>query len=294
MKRLFIAAAIVLLISGNAYAQTGTGSAQASANQTQNQTQNSFPTAAAGASAGASASQGQVQYSSGGSVANSGNSAIGINNSFNGAAPIRGLPYAAPMPLENYQPGLFGMPNYQDHGPDFISMRQLVAALNLVDLTQQVEGEKSIHITAQMMNTMAPAKEPKKTGKEKSSKELRDKKEAPVVFEINDGEAVNHGFMPIAVLSVATEKPSKSNSASLAMAIGKKAKALGAKRVIFLTEGSSKELTSWGVGIGFSYSYAKVDSDPSGGGGVGAGGTGWSMGKGAYDSLIYLTAIVGN
>ena len=163
-------------------------------------------------------------------------------------------------------------------------MRQMVAAMNMVDLTVDVEGEKRIRIIEQMM---AKPKTPKK---DKSGKPAKPPK---VKFEINDGEAVNHGFVPIATLSVATKTPDKSNSASLAIAIGKKAQALGCNTVIFLTEGSSKQIESSGWGIGLSYNYASVGSNASDNGSVGAGGTGYSQGKAGYKDLIYLTAVVG-
>ncbi len=242
----------------------------------------------------AHAQQGQVQYQAaggghGGSVANSGN--VTFRDSFNGAEPIRYLPVPSVMPLENYQPAIFGRLPYEDKGPDFISMRQLVHAMNYVDLTAEVTGEKRIRVTTQMLQPLPPG-HPKKDKKGvKSSKELRDK--AKVKFEINDGKAVNDGFMPIAVLSVETEKPDKSNSASLALKIGKIAKHMKANTVVFLTEGSTKEVVSSGWGIGFSYNYASVGSKPSDSGQVGSGGFGYSQGKASYDNLIYLTAIVG-
>lgn len=274
-KEWVIAAACVLIVlfGSEVYAQTAT----ANSNQGQNQSQ-SLTGATGQAEAYANQLQGQSQYTGGSSagVSNSGNSAIGINNSFNGAKPIRYLPVPSSVVFENYQPGLFGGPNYQDNGPDFISMRQLVAAMNLAKLDSPVLGEKSIRILIQPLGP--------------GSKEKVDS----VKFEINDGEAINHGFTPVAVFTVETEKPDKSNSASLALAIGKKAKELGASRVIFTTEGSSKELSSWGVGIGLSYNYASVGSDASDNGSVGAGGTGWSMGKAGYNNLIYLSAVAGN
>lgn len=268
---------LFLLFGSYAHAQS---TATAASGQTQGQSQSQIGGVG---QAYSNAAQGQSQYtggsqslSTGGSVANSGNSAIGITNSFNGSKPIRYLPVPSSVVFENYQPGLFGGPNYQDHGPDFISMRQLVAAMNLAKLDSPVLGEKSIRI---LIQPLGPGSK---------------KKVDSVKFEINDGEAINHGFTPVAVFTVETEKPDASNSASLALAIGKKAKELGASRVIFTTEGSSKELSSWGVGIGLSYNYASVGSDASDNGSVGAGGTGWSMGKAGYNNLIYLSAVAGN
>ena len=238
------------------------------------------------------ANQGQSQYtggsqssSSGGSVVDSGK--VSISGSFNGAAPIRYLPVPSAIPYENYQGQIFGGPDYNDKGPNFISMRQLVAALNLVDMDVEVEGAKHIRIRTQMM--MVPP-EPV----EGAESDIEEEDVPAIVFEINDGEAVNGGFKPVAVMSVAMEKPDKSNSASLAIAIGKKAQALGASRVIFLTEGSSKKIYSSGWGIGLSYNYATVGSDRSDNGSVGAGGTGYSQGSAGYKNLVYLTAIVGN
>ena len=280
-----LAAGLMLLIGSEVYAQSS-----AEANAINQQTQGSVGTQTATTSA--IADQGQVQNqstsSSGGSVSDSGN--VRISGSFNGAAPIRYLPVPSAIPMENYQPAIFGNVDYSDKGPNFISMRQLVAAMNLVDLNVKVEGAKKIRILTQMMGV---AKKPEKPGPTpKSSKEKREK--AKIKFEINDGEAVNHGFMPIATLSVETKTADKSNSASLAIAIGKEAQRLGASRVIFLTEGSSKEMRSSGWGIGLSYNYATVDSKPSGAGSVGSGGTGYSQGKAGYKNLIYLTAIIGN
>lgn len=292
MKHWTIALAcyIVVAFGQNAYADSS-----AVANSSQGQTQNQIGgVGTAGASS--DQSQGQSQYSSGGSggsggsVSNSGNSAIGFNNSFNGAKPIRYLPVPTAVPMENYQPGVFGRADYEDKGPNFISMRQLVAAMNLVDLSVKVEGERKMRILTQMMAPKTLKPKPKKKGTQPA------KKPAPmkIKFEINDGVAVNHGFKPIATMSIETKVPDKSNSASLAIAVGKEAKKLGATRVIFLTEGSSKLLKSSGWGIGFSYNYATVGSDPSDNGSVGSGGTGYSQGKASYKNLIYLTAIVGN
>jgi hypothetical protein len=243
----------------------------------------------AGASSDQTQQQGQTANGgSGGSsgVANSGNATF--VDSFNGSAPIRYLPVPTAVPMENYQPAVLGNVDYTDKGPTFISMRQLVAAMNMVDLSVEIEGERQIRILTQMM-AISKAKP-----KEKDNKFAKKKPEELVVFEINDGKAVNHGFTPIAVLSVETKQPDKSNSASLAIAIGQKAKALGAKRVIFLTEGSSKLLKSSGWGVGLSYNYATVGSKASDSGSVGSGGTGYSQGKAGYRNLIYITAIVGN
>jgi len=306
---------MVLLISGSAYAQS---SADANAQQGQQQSQvGGVGTASSGANAqqsqgifigtggnGGVGAQGGPSASSimgggaaatggsggnsvavsgggkGGSVSNSGNAMF--SNSFNGAKPIRYLPVPAALPIENYQPSIFGRADYADKGPNFISMRQLVYAMNYVDLTADVEGERSIEVVTQMMVPL-PDGHPRKVEPSK----------AKVVFEINDGDAVNSGFKPIAVLTVRTKRPDKSNSASLAIQIGRLAQHMKATHVVFLTEGSSKEMQSSGWGIGFSYNYASVNSDPNGNGSVGSGGFGYSQGKAGYKDLIYLTAIVG-
>ena len=198
--------------------------------------------------------QGQTSISGGGSVANSGNAKIGFNNSFNGAEPIRYLPVPSAVPMENYQATIFGRADYQDKGPDFVSMRQLVAAMNLVDLDAEVTGGKTIRVITQMLQPL-PAGHPKK--KDKSGKK-------PVVkFEINDGEAVNHGFKPIAVLTVQTKKPDKANSSSLDGHNDKLARHIKACSGICLTEGSSKKIYCSGWGIGLSYNYASLGSNAS-------------------------------
>ena len=286
MKEMVLAAAciVTLMLAGNSYGQT----AVAGANQGQNQGQQQVGgVGMAGASSDQTQQQGQsASGGSGGSVGNSGNATF--VDSFNGSAPIRYLPVPTAVPMENYQPAVLGNVDYTDKGPTFISMRQLVAAMNMVDLDVKVEGGKRINILTQMMMVV------KAKPKEKENKFAKKKPEAKVVFEINDGKAVNHGFTPVATLSVETKVPDKSNSASLAIAIGQKARELGATRVIFLTEGSSKLLKSSGWGVGLSYNYATVGSKASDSGSVGSGGTGYSQGKAGYRNLIYITAIIGN
>lgn len=259
MKRLILTVVLLLsLVTTGAMAQQGVGQAQAISGQEQVQY------------------QGQTAVSGGGSVGNSGNSAIGIKDSFNGAAPIRYLPIPSAIPMENYQATIFGSPNYGDKGPNFISMRQLVAAMNMADLSSDVKT-KNITMNVQVM------------GKAKSKVAIK-----KVLFKLNDGEAVNHGFVPIAVISCIMRKTDDLNSASLAMALGQKAKGMGAGKVVFLTEGSSVKLESGGWGIGLSYNMAKVGSDSNDMGSVGAGGTGYSRGWGKHKNLVYLTAILGN
>ena len=289
MKHWALALACFVLLSLCHDAEAQEATATANSSQMQGQAQVSFPTATAGAGAEANQMQSQVSQGGHGGSSSSSNS-FGINNSFNGSAPIRYLPVPAAMPIENYQPAIFGNVDYTDKGPNFISMRQLIGVMNAVDLDAEIAGHKDIRIVKQMM--VAPPKEDTKSKKGKKTADTP-KKKAPVMFEINDGTKVNGGFAPIAMLSIEAEKPDKSNSASLAMAIGRQARELGATRVIFLTEGSSKEMRSSGWGIGLSYNYASVNSDPSGNGSVGAGGFGYSQGKAGYKNLIYLTAIVG-
>jgi hypothetical protein len=280
---LALACFMMLGLCHDAKAQT------AEANASNVQSQGSVGTMSTTASAEQGQQQGQTAISGGGSVANSGNATVGFNNSFNGAEPIRYLPVPAALPIENYQATIFGRPDYQDKGADFVSMRQLIEAMNYVDLKADVAGEKSIRVVTQMLIPL-PEGHPKKTPKDKSK---ITEKPLKIAFEINDGEAVNNGFKPIAVLSVQTKKPDKSNSASLAVKIGKVAAHMKANTVIFLTEGSSKKLYSSGWGVGFSYNYAQVGSKPSDNGSVGSGGFGYSQGQAGYKDLVYLTAIVG-
>jgi hypothetical protein len=280
---LALACFMMLGLCHDAKAQT------AEANASNVQSQGSVGTMSTTASAEQGQQQGQTAISGGGSVANSGNATVGFNNSFNGAEPIRYLPVPAALPIENYQATIFGRPDYQDKGADFVSMRQLIEAMNYVDLKADVAGEKSIRVVTQMLIPL-PEGHPKKTPKDKSKVT---EKPLKIAFEINDGEAVNNGFKPIAVLSVQTKKPDKSNSASLAVKIGKVAQHMQANTVIFLTEGSSKKLYSSGWGVGFSYNYAQVGSKPSDNGSVGSGGFGYSQGQAGYKDLVYLTAIVG-
>lgn len=258
MKRLLmtVVLGLTLAFSGTAMAQSLAGSS-ADANQAQTQ--------------GQGQSQSTSSVSAGGQ---GGQSYLGIQNSFNGAKPIRYLPLPSVVPMENYQGTIFGRPDYADKGPNFVSMRQMIAAMNLADLDSDVRL-KSLRINVQ---SMGKVQKPTKT----------------VVFELNDGKVVNDGFKPIAVITVAMKKDKEINSASLAMAIGKRARALGAGRCVFLTEGSTKKLTSGGWGIGLSYNMAKVGSDGNDQGSVGAGGTGYSRGWAMNKDMIYLTAIIGN
>ena len=218
--------------------------------------------------------QSQGQSASGGAVVGSGNSALKIQDSFNGSKPLRYLPIPAMYPMENYQATPYNE-NFREKGWNFVSMHQLIKAMNYVDLKQKVEMRK-LNMNTQML--AAKGKVPAKA----------------VTFELNDGEVINGGFKPIAVITIQADSIKDINSASLAMAAGKRAQALGAGRCIFLTEGSTSELTSSGWGIGMSYSRAGVGSDGNDMGQVGAGGTGYSRGKGKFKRYVYLTAIVGN
>ena len=259
MKKLIGITLVLLLCTGSAFAQTGAiGQATATSEQTQGQAQ----------------TQGNAN-----SLANIGNSAVVLENSFNGAEPIRYLPVPTSVPMENYQGQMFSNPNYADHGPNFVSMNQVVDALNAVDLNAVDQDlVDKVRIVPQMLG---------RAGKQmKRSERVR--------FELAGNKETMANFMPIAMFNLRVKKPDKINSVGLAIAIALKARELGARRIVLLTEGSSKELSSWGIGLGFSYNYASVGSKPSDAGAVGAGGTGWSMGKGKYDSLIYLSAMVGN
>ena len=83
------------------------------------------------------------------------------------------------------------------------------------------------------------------------------------------------------------------NSATLAVKLALYARSIGANKIVLLSEGTVKVISSWGVGIGFNSNFASVDSDLDGAGRAGSGGTGWSWGQAEFLSLPFLVAAVG-
>lgn len=248
-----------------------------------------YPGTAAGSIAGANAQQQQGQgQSQGHAVTGSGNSNITdsanvtFKDSFNGADPIRYLPIPSNIPMPS-GPQIFGSPDYADRGPHFMSMLVLVNALNSIDLTEVKANDRGdVELVGQLLNIVDEGEEVE---------------DADIQFILNDKGDVTEtvpGFKPIAVATLKAKDNDTMNSATLAVRLAEYAKEVKGSKIVLVSEGTSKKLSSWGAGIGFSYNMATVGSDPSDQGQVGAGGTGVSWGRAEYFSLPYLTAIVGN
>jgi hypothetical protein len=62
----------------------------------------------------------------------------------------------------------------------------------------------------------------------------------------------------------------------------KEASKLGANYVMFMGQGTTSTVTSWGVGVGFSHTNADLKGGGNGSSGVSTGGTGWSYGEAKY------------
>ena len=247
----------------------------------------------AGASAGANAAQGQDQVQAQtNTLSNVGNSAVLFENSFNGEA-IRGTPLPSAVEVTTRGgPAMFGRPDYENPGPNFMSMNNLVSALNAIDLDKVAPNDESdIEMIAQAF-AVATADDVAKSRKAGSRIKFMLNSDVDVTRTV---AAMNGGasFQPLAVVTLKADDNDTMNSASLAIKLAKYARSIGADKIVLVQEGVVKRLSSWGIGLGLSYNYASVGSDASDHGSVGAGGTGWSMGEGEYFSLPYLTAVVG-
>ena len=206
---------------------------------------------------------------------------MNFKDSVNGK-PIRYLPVPAMYPMENYQATPY-TENFQEKGWNFVSMHQLIKAMNYIDLDADVKMRK-LDVNIQMLQKL-PAGHPK-FGKSKYK--------GGVKFSLAGDGVVNGGFKPVAVLTIRADSVKDINSASLALAAGKWARHMKAERCIFLAEGTESEIWSSGWGIGMSYSRAAVGSDSNDMGSVGEGGFGYTRSKGGHNRMVYRTAIIGH
>jgi len=234
--------------------------------------------------------QGQAQYQ-GHAVSQSGNSSVGnsgntsFTDSFNGADPIRYLPIPTNVMVGTQGgPQIFGSPDYADRGPNFMSMKALVTAMNSIDLDEAIiEDDGDVEMVAQLINSL-------------DADERAATADTDIEFFLNTKAKVTDTIPGLKVISVVTLKSDDEdtiNSATLAVKLAQQARAVGGNKIVLVSEGTTKRLSSWGVGIGLSYNMASVGSDASDVGMVGAGGTGWSTGESEYFSLPYVTAVIG-
>ena len=285
MVGLFIGATLVI-------GAASVSAQQATANQNQGQVQSQIGGVGSASAVGMSdQTQGQTQSAAGGaggSTVNSGNSAIGISNSFNGSDPIRSLPIPQAAQYDTRGgPAYFGRPNYQSTGPNFLSMSALVGVLNHMDLSEiEANDRGDIELVGQLLNELDDIDE--------LDADLDEG--APQFMLNNDPDVMNtagNNFKPIAVVTLKATDNNSMNSASLAVALAAYCKEVGGNRIVLVQEGVVKKLSSFGVGIGLATNYASVGSDGNDVGSTGAGGTGWSWGEAQYFSLPYLTAVIG-
>jgi hypothetical protein len=217
-------------------------------------------------------------------VANSGNSGVTFKDSFNGAQPIRYLPVPNGVMLSTEGgPQYFGGPP-KDNGPHFMSMKTLVNALNFIDTADaKIDDESDIEFISQTINSL--------TDEEKAA--LSEEKVKFFLLEKTDVTQQFENFTTIAITTMKADDNNTINSATLAVKMKKEAEKYGATKIVLVSEGTSKRMSSWGVGLGFSQNYGFVNSGNDGRGGASAGGTGWSWGESEFFSLPYLTAILG-
>lgn len=269
-----MALVLVLLLAGNVMADEGRGGnggvrAEGSAQQSQLQGQTQGQT------------QG-IQGSGNSGVTNSGNSGVEFTNSFNGSEPIRYLPIPSNVMVNTEGgPSYFGGPP-KDNGAHFMSMKTLVNALNAIDTSEaKIDDESDIEFVSQVIN----ARHVDEIGMAGDIKfHLLERTDVMEQFE---------NFKTIAVTTMKADDNDTINSATLAVKLKKEAEKYGATKIVLVTEGTSKRISSWGVGIGFSQNYGFTNSGQDGRGGASAGGTGWSWGESEFFSLPYLTAILG-
>jgi len=230
--------------------------------------------------ADANQQQGQVQAitdSGNSTLANSGNSAVLFENSFNGSQPIRYLPLATDVNYVGMAPQMFSRPS-QDKGENFIAARNLVSlmgAWNITDINDSDFDESDVELDITTVGISSGAGDVTDT----------------VTFMIqgSDEEKAlkSSSHKTLAIGSIKTDSKDV-NTVELFMVVAKKAKELGASNVILIGEGVKIELESSGWGIGLAYNYAGVNSEAYGTGQVGAGGTGYSQGSASYHKLPYL------
>jgi len=179
---------------------------------------------------------------------------------------------------------MFGRPNYESTGPNFMSMANLAGALNAIDVDNVEALDKGdIELVAQILNRQTASINKFRKGER-------------VEFMLNpetDVMRASDDFKPMAVVTLKASDNDTMNSASLAVALAKYARSIRANKVILIQEGVVKRLSSWGLGIGLAYNAASIATAGDSVGSVGAGGTGWSHGQAEFFSLPYLTAVVG-
>ncbi|RKZ07819.1 hypothetical protein DRQ25_10605 [Candidatus Fermentibacteria bacterium] len=226
-------------------------------------------------------------YGSGnsGGLTNSGNSGVTFKDSFNGADPIRYLPVPNNVSVSTRGgPAYFGGPP-KDNGPHFMSLRTLVNAMNAIDLSvAKIDDEVDIEFVSQVISSVSD-EDKEKFKDEKPKFYLLEQKDVTKMFDGN--------FTTLVVTTMKADDNDTMNSATLAVKIMQEAEKYGAKKIVLVSEGTTKRMSSWGVGIGFSQNYGFVNSDSNGSGGASAGGTGWSWGESEFFSLPYMTAILG-
>jgi hypothetical protein len=209
-------------------------------------------------------------------LANSGNSAVSFENSFNSSSPIRYLPLATDITYTGMAPQMFSRPS-QDKGENFISAQNIISlmgAWSVSELSDEDLDLSDIEIDITNVGMMA---------------DRSDVYVESVNFSIQ-GSDVAKSLKSSKVIAIGTVKCESEdiNSVELFMALALKARDCGASNVILIGEGVKIKLESFGWGIGFSYNYAGVTSDAYGTGQVGAGGTGVSGGSASYHKLPYL------
>lgn len=289
----------ILTFCPSVWAQTATA--------TQGQTQGQTQVGGVGSgSASAIADQGQVQTQSAGGATNILSNVGSPTITFEGAQVPRDLPIPAPIQVDmSGGPANFSQPE-TNNGADFVSMANLVDALNVLDLDAvEIPGDSKMQLNVQPLNVLSD-EEVLTAMVEDYGVLVADAADGSAVigenkwrpkFMINKigASAMESGELvrPMAIVTIRSDSAGKINSAMLAAKIAAYAKSIYANKIVFISEGSIRQLSSWGLGIGFNTVQSRVDSDPNGYGSVGSGGTGWSWGKSHYLHMPFITAVVG-
>ena len=255
-----IMAGFMILFAGNALAGRSTSIAHQAQGQGQGQSQ----------------SQNQANI-----LANSGNSAVAFNNSFNGSKPIRYLPVASDVQYMGLSPQMFSRPQ-QDKGDEFISAKNLVSLMGAWKVSEISDEDFDEDDVTLDITTF--------TASDSSVEDISADGDSDTVTFSLQGTTKANALNSAPTLAIGTIKSTSEdvNTPELFMVLAKKAKELGASNIVLIGEGVKVELASNGWGIGFSYNYAGVNSDGHGQGQVGAGGTGISGGKASYSKMPYL------
>ena len=165
-----------------------------------------------------------------------GNSTVAFKDSFNGSKPIRYLPIASDIVYSGLQPSMFSQPK-KDNGGNFISAKNLVKYIgkwNVSKIYDNDINEDDINIDLTIIDNASNSAE-----------------DVNIINFMLDGSEVvkmlkTKGSLHTLALGTIDCDDNDINSAELFMVLAKKAKSIGASKIVLLSEGVKVKLKSSG------------------------------------------------